>query len=353
MTVVGCIFAFAGSQLPGLLYLALGTNIALSLDATDITIWILTAEVVAMGVLAPFVGPMADLLGRKALFLLGLVASITGSIFCAATKTAGGFVAGQVFLGFGAITQELLAIAVVSEIVPTAKRSLYAAVIISGIIPWAPSPLYGNWMANSSWRWIGVTLSIWNAITFAILAYFYHPPPRVNSLGLSRKAVLARIDFLGGALVTLGMLLVLVGINWGGQQHPWTSAYVLVFILFGAFVLIVFGLWEKFGAAHPLFPRRIVHAPRAFFCLLLVIFAAGVNFIAIVVFWPIQSISVFGADRFQTGINTLPVGFSIIGGAVISALLITRFKKHITIIMTFFCIIQTVGEYQLTFNYLR
>jgi MFS family permease len=344
MTVVGCSFALTGSQIVPLLYLTLGTTIALDLNAPSLTIWVLTAIIVAVGALAPFVGPLADLFGRKTLLLVGLVLSIAGSIVCAATPTAEGFIAGQCLLGFGAVTQELLAIAIVSEIVPTAKRSLYFALVLCTIIPWSPSSLYANWMADSSWRWIGCTVAIWNVLTLSIIAFFYRPPPRVNALGLSRRELIGRIDFVGGALITTGLVFFLISLNWGGQVYPWQSAHVLSFLIIGICLMIGFGLWEWFGARYPLFPRRMVYAPRPFFCMLFVIFAAGINFVPLVVFWPIESISVFGSGHHQTGVNTLPIGTCILGGAILSALLIGLFKRHVTLVMTIFCVMQTAGE---------
>lgn len=345
MTIVGCAFALAGSQIVAALYLTLATNIARELEAESLTLWILTAGIVAMGALAPFVGPLADMFGRKALLIAGLIISIIGAIACAATPNAGGFIAGQCLLGVGAVTQELLGISIVSEIVPTAKRSLYAAVVLCTMIPWSPAPLYANWIAVHSWRWIGCTVVAWDMLTMAIIAFFYRPPPRVNALGLSRKEMMARIDFFGGILMTTGLVFILIALDWGGQQYSWQSAQVLSFLMIGFGLLLGFGFWEWYGVQYPLFPRRIIFAPRPFFCLIFVIFAAGINFVPLVVFWPIQSISVYGSGRYQTGINSLPIGTSILGGGILSALLIGLFNRHITLLMTIFCAIQTIGEF--------
>jgi MFS family permease len=233
---------------------------------------------------------------------------------------------------------------VVAEIVPTSKRSLYAALILCTIIPWSPGTLYANWMTRASWRWIGCALAIWNVLTLIPLAIFYHPPPRVNSMGLTRKEIVKRIDFVGGAVLTIGLVLFLIGLNWGGQDYPWKSAHVISFLVIGLLLMVAFGFWEAFGAPYPLYPRRIIHAPRPLFCLLFVIFAAGINYMPLVVFWPIESISVFDSSRYQLGINTLPIGICILGGAILSALLMGIFKGHVTFLMTTFCVIQTVGK---------
>ncbi|ELR04919.1 hypothetical protein VC83_02808 [Pseudogymnoascus destructans] len=348
MTVVGCSFALCGSQIFPLLYLTLTTTVAKELNAQSLTIWLLTASYVAMGAVAPFIGPLADLIGRKSLFIIGLLVSVVGAIVCAVTPNAPGFIAGHILLGAGAVTQELLAIAVVSEIVPTSRRPLYAVISLSSIIPWSPGSLYANWMAQVSWRWIGCALALWNALTLIILMIFYRPPPRVNSLGLSRRELISRIDFIGGALLTIGLVFVLLALSWGGQQYAWTSAHVLSFLLLGFALMFVFVAWEFFGTKYPLFPRRIIKAPRPFFCMLFVIFAAGINYVPLVVFWPIEGISVFGADHHQNGLYTLPIGICILGGAILSAFLLHVFKKHITVVMTMFCVMQTVASASLT-----
>jgi hypothetical protein len=47
---------------------------------------------------------------------------------------------------------------------------------------------------------------------------FYFPPPRVNSLGMSRREIIAQIDFVGGFLSISGMVLFMAGMQWGGYQ---------------------------------------------------------------------------------------------------------------------------------------
>ncbi|KAK5079858.1 hypothetical protein LTR24_008884 [Lithohypha guttulata] len=348
MTVLGCSFGLCASQITPLLYLTLGTTIAADLERPDLLLWLLTAGIVAQGALAPFVGPLADLFGRRLIFLVGFIMAIVGCVMCGAGLDASAFLAGQILLGFGAVTQELMAIAVVAEIVPTAKRPIYAAITLCCIIPWTPGTMYANWISISSWRWVGLVLALWNAISFCMIAAFYHPPPRVNGRGLTTKQKWARIDFIGGILLTTGLVFVLVALNWGGQAYSWTSVHVLAFLIVGFVILIVFGLWERFGAPHPMFPRRIVHAPRPFFCMLFVIFAAGINYIPLVVFWPIQAISVYQADHYTLGIYTLPIGTCILAGAIVSALLLGLLKGRTTAVMTFFCVMQTVGSACLT-----
>jgi Fungal trichothecene efflux pump (TRI12) len=62
---------------------------------------------------------------------------------------------------------------------------------------------------------------VWNGLGLIFTACFYFPPPRVNTLGKTKKQVLSEIDYLGGFLSIVGMILFMAGMQWGGYQvHP-------------------------------------------------------------------------------------------------------------------------------------
>src|SRR2546421_5300956 len=116
--------------------------------------------------------------------------------------------------GAGAGIGELTALAVASELAPTRKRGKYVAVLVFTIIPFCPSVLWAQLIAtHASWRWVGLLCGIWSFIGFVITAIFYFPPPRVNSEGLSRRELLARIDYVGGFLSISGMILLMAGMQ--------------------------------------------------------------------------------------------------------------------------------------------
>lgn len=125
----------------------------------------------------------------------------------------------MVFAGIGAGIEELTALAATSEMAPTRKRGTYVAILIFTIIPFCPSVLWGQLIAyHSTWRYLGLICGVWAFIGLVLTCFFYFPPPRVNSQGLTRKETLAQIDYLGGFLSIAGMLLFMMGMQWGGYQ---------------------------------------------------------------------------------------------------------------------------------------
>src|ERR1700744_246478 len=122
----------------------------------------------------------------------------------------------MVLNGIGAGINELTALAATSEIAPTRKRGLYVSCLIFTILPFVPSVLYAQLIAYySSWRYIGVICGVWSFLGVALTALFYFPPPRVNSKGFSRAQILNEIDWIGGFLSVVGIVLFIMGLQWG------------------------------------------------------------------------------------------------------------------------------------------
>ena len=70
--------------------------------------------------------------------------------------------------------------------------------------------------SQSSWRWGAWISVIVASLNFLLIAWFYRPPPRSNSLGLTKKEIIKRIDFVGGILSVSGLATFLLGIQWAG-----------------------------------------------------------------------------------------------------------------------------------------
>jgi len=255
------------------------------------------------------------------------------------------FIAGMAIAGAGAGINELTSLAVTSELAPTRKRGMYVSVLIFTILPFCPSVLWGQLIAYyGSWRYVGLLCGVWAFIGLVLTAVFYFPPPRANSVGLSRKETLARIDFIGGFLSIVGLLLFMAAIQWGGYQYPWTSAHVLAPLIIGLVMFGLFILYEIKWAKYPMFPGKILREPRILALTLVITFISGSNFFSVLLFWPTQSYNVYGHDPWQIGIRNLALGFPILAGACIVLVLMSWTRGHIRGLMLASCILMTAGK---------
>ncbi|KAF4985162.1 hypothetical protein F66182_16963 [Fusarium sp. NRRL 66182] len=126
---------------------------------------------------------------------------------------------GMTISGAGAGINELTALAATAEMAPTKKRGKYVAILVFSILTFCPSVLWAQLIAYySSWRYVGALCAAWNGVGLLMTMFFYFPPRRVNSKGLSRAQIISKIDYVGGFLSISGMVLFLAGLQWGGYQ---------------------------------------------------------------------------------------------------------------------------------------
>lgn len=249
------------------------------------------------------------------------------------------------FSGVGAGICELTSLAVTAELAPTRKRGQYVAVLVFTIVPFCPSVLWGQLIAaHAGWRYCTLFCGLWACVGFLGTLFFYFPPPRPNSRGLSRKEIIAEIDFVGGGLSICGMILFLAGLQWGGYQYPWSSAHVLAPLLIGAFMLFVaFPFWEIKYAKFPMFPSRMKKEARILTLTLIITAISGANFFSVIMFWPTQAFNVYGHDPVGVGIRGIPIGFSILAGACIVLWLLSVFRGHNRELMIISSVLMTAG----------
>ncbi|MCJ1304667.1 hypothetical protein MMC08_007480 [Hypocenomyce scalaris] len=344
MSLVAMALLWTGSQIPIYLFGGIPPYIYRDLGGSDRWIWFVLANLLALAGVCPFVGSLSDLIGRRYVALIGASFLVLGMIVSSTAHTMNIFICGMALAGVGAGINELTALAATSELAPTRKRGKYVAVLIFTIIPFCPSVLWGQLIAShAGWRYIGLLCGVWAAVGLFTTLFFYFPPPRVNSQGLTKKEVISRIDFVGGFLSIVGMILFMAGLQWGGYQYSWKSAHVLVPLLLGALLLIGFVVWEIKGTKYPMFPSRLKQEPRILAMTLVITFISGANFFSILMFWPTQAFNVYGQDPVGVGIRGIPVGFSILAGACIVLWLLSIFRGHNKELMIVSSVLMTAG----------
>ncbi|EAW08865.1 putative MFS drug efflux pump [Aspergillus clavatus NRRL 1] len=337
-------FLWTGSQIPVYLFGGIPPYIYADIGGADRWIWFVLANLLGLAGVCPFVGSLSDLIGRRYVAIIGASLVCLGMIVSSTAQTMNIFIAGMAIAGAGAGVNELTALAATSEMAPTRQRGKYVAILIFTILPFCPSVLWAQLIAaHSGWRYVGAFCGAWGGFGLLATVFFYFPPPRVNSQGLSSSEMLKRIDFVGGFLSITGLILFLAGMQWGGYQYPWTSAHVLAPLILGFVLLVAFAFWEIYAAKYPIFPTRLKQEPRTLGLTLVITFISGANFFSVIMFWPTQSFNQFGHDPVAVGVRSLPVGFAIMGGACIVLWLLSVLRGHNKELLIISSILMTAG----------
>ncbi|WP_037678143.1 MFS transporter [Streptomyces griseus] len=270
-------------------------------------------------------GRLGDILGRRRLFLLGLVVYGVGSGLTAVAPTLWVLALGwSVIEGLGAAMVLPSMAALVAEAYRGRDRAVAYGVIGglagAGI---AVGPLLGGWVTTYlTWRLVfaGEVVVVLTVLFFRrAVKESPHTGPRPHLDGVGAV--------LSAAGLGLGVLGVLQSGTWGWVQPrnpPFTImgfAPTLFVVGAGAVVLAVFARWERRRDAHgadPLVHLNLLHKPALRSGLMSLLFQ---NLVLLGLFFtiPLYLQVVQGFDAFQTGLRLLPVSIAMLVASMVAA----------------------------------
>jgi MFS family permease len=198
--------------------------------------WLTTVYFLAGAVCAPLLGKAADLYGKRRVLLVTLLVSGAGAVLCALAPSFAVLVVGRSLQGTILATLSLIP-SLIRDVYPPRAAAFAASLTITGMGAFSLfGPLLIGWLiATGGFRGMFWFDAAW---TFALCLAIRLVTPEST---LRRKA---RPDVLGGALLTAGVLAVLLYVSMG-RTWGWASAAGLLLLLGGAVLLALFYLHAR------------------------------------------------------------------------------------------------------------
>jgi EmrB/QacA subfamily drug resistance transporter len=213
--------------------------------------WVINAFLVTFGSLLLLAGRLGDLVGRRRVFLAGVVTFTVASLLCGLSSSEGELIAARLLQGVGAAAQASVILAIIVTEFPEAAeraRAMSAYVFVS-VAGGSLGLLAGGLLTEVlSWHWVFfVNLPI-GIVTFALGRALIRAD---RGLGLQHG-----VDWLGSALVTLSLMSAIYAIV-SATTHGWTSSNVLGMGGLAVALMAAFLVLEA-NIRNPIMPLRIL-----------------------------------------------------------------------------------------------
>ena len=277
--------------------------------------WVISAYALFFGGFLLLGGRAADLLGRRRLFLTGIVLFTTASLFSGLAWGEGPLIGARAFQGLGAaiITPAALSILTTTFAEGKERNAALGAWGAVGAFGAVAGVLLGGVLTDLlSWEWIffvNVPVGV-----FALIATPF-------MIGESRDATASSYDVPGAVLVTGGLVTLVYAITQA-NSYGWGSAATIGLFTAAAVILGAFLVWES-RAKDPLMPfsifrlRTLVGANIAGFIL-------GTALFGMFLMLTLYMQQVLGYSAMKTGVAYLAVAGSAIVTSGIAAQLVNR-----------------------------
>ncbi|KAK1764534.1 fungal trichothecene efflux pump [Phialemonium atrogriseum] len=291
-------------------------------------IWNLTQAVAFV-----LVGRLSDLLGRRWFLIIGNCIGLIGAIVACTARSIPVLIVGSALLGIAAGVQLSFGM-VIGELIPNKYRGFGIASIFVAALPvTAFGPVIIRSMilhTAAGWRWSFYINIIINAIVIILFYVCYHPPT-YEMLHARRQKHVPRwkmVDVVGVILFTAGLLVLLLGISWGGAIYPWKSGKVIGFIVGGAALLVILVLWEIWGAGeYPLIPMRLFRN-RHYVGVIITASVGSMVYYSLLVLWPVQITVLYETTIMGVGWKSCVVAAAALIGQGLCGLLVKVLGKH-------------------------
>ncbi|MDQ1493627.1 MAG: hypothetical protein QOG69_110 [Actinomycetota bacterium] len=283
--------------------------------------WIVTGYALAFGSLLLIGGRLADVIGRKRVFLIGLAGFALASAVGGAATNFTMLVSARAVQG---VFAALLAPAALSLLTTTftdrSERNrafgIYSAIAGAGA---ALGLLLGGFLTEyASWRW-----TMYVNLVFAAAALIGGTLLLQHQLAAKRP----RLDWPGTITVSAGLFALVYGFSHAETAGWGSSVTIGLFVAAGLLLAAFVALQTR--VAHPLLPMRVIvdrNRGGAF----LAMFAAAAGMFGVFLFLTYYLQLTQGYSAVRTGVAFLPmVGLLIVSSAVVSTTLSSRISPRI------------------------
>jgi EmrB/QacA subfamily drug resistance transporter len=298
-------------------------NVALPHIQTDLKFstndlqWVISAYTLIFGGFLLLGGRMADLIGRRLVFVIGLVVFGASSLAAGLATTAFELILFRGIQGLGGAMLSAAALTLLTVTFEHGRQRNIALGIWGGLagLGGTMGAVVGGALVDSlSWRWVFLVNVPFGILVIAA-SFFILRESRAKLDGAART-----FDVAGALLSTSGLLAIMLGFI-RAQPLGWGSLEVIGLLVGGVALLVAFVLVES-RSNSPLIPLRLFRT-RSLSYAVVTLGLNSAGFLSMFFLTAIYLQDVRGLSALNAGLEFLPMGIAAIIGALLASRLVT------------------------------
>ncbi|CAI7585865.1 unnamed protein product [Penicillium glandicola] len=302
------------------------TCLSIALPAMSLeSFWANLAYTLCSLVMQPICASISNVFGRKPLLYISIGLFFIGSIVFATAQNMGTIIVGRVLQGLGGGGIDVLVQVILADMTTLEERSTYLGLMaIPSAVGNIMGPTVGALFSTyTSWRWIGWINLPWLGIGTPLVIIFL----KLRPLNSTLVGNLKRVDWIGMALLIIGISILVIPMSWAGSLYPWPSWQTLLPMFLGVATLVAFGFYEG-KPADPIVPCRIFHSKTGNVTLLGG-FLHGAVLISLLQYLPLLYQAVELQSAISSAVYLLPTSIISVLVAAVSVMLVPLFGGYV------------------------
>lgn len=278
--------------------------ISSSFESLSLLSWLATGYLIANAACQPLSGKLTDIFSRRTGLIFSNVFFAAGTLICGLAPNAETMIAGRVVAGIGGGGLSCISTFVTSDLIPLRRRGLWQGYgnLVFGL-GMGTGGVFGGVLADRlSWRWAFLLQVPFIVVSAALVWWLVDIP--VNA---STRPALRRIDFLGSSLLVTALVLLLLGLNTGGNQLPWAHPLIVTSLALSAATLAFFMYLESQPAwvPEPVIPVALIARTRTVLAACLANWFATMSAFLALYYVPLY-LQIRGLSATAAGLRVIP-----------------------------------------------
>jgi EmrB/QacA subfamily drug resistance transporter len=308
LVAVGLMLGLVLSALDQTIVTTAMPTIARQLGGLSLYSWVFAAYMLLETSATPLFGKLADLFGRRRVYLAGMLFFLGGSILCGLSSSMIQLVVFRAMQGLGAAALMPLSFTIIADVYPPAKRGrmqgIFGAILTAASLA---GPVLGGLVTEKlGWHY----------------AFFMNVPVGLAAVLLIWRGLAERvaedkpsIDLAGAVVFMAAMISLLLTTVWGGKSFAWISPEIIG-------LLVLFVRLER-RAKDPMLPLSLFRDPSfALTCLVVMLF--GLGMFGSISYVPLYAQSVLGLSPSSSGFLMIFMMLGMGGASIAAGFLMTK-----------------------------